>query len=59
MSTSEDYEKYIENYFKDRPALLHFGALFIKHVYDPSIKRFIDAYDGRGGKQISCDTFNF
>ena len=52
MSTSEDYEKYIENYFKDRPALLHFGELFIKYVYDPSIKRFIDAYDGKGNPRF-------
>ena len=52
MNSTEDYNRYIERYFKDRPALLHFGELFVKHVYDPSIKRFIDAYDGKGNPRF-------
>lgn len=31
---------------------MHFGELFIKYVYDPSIKRFIDAYDGKGNPRF-------
>lgn len=52
MSSNTDYNEYFENYFKNRPALLHFGELFVKHVYDPSIKRFIDAYDGKGNPRF-------
>lgn len=48
MNINENYEEYLKNYFKNRPTLLHFGELFVKYAYDPSIKRFIDAYDGKG-----------
>ena len=53
MNNNTNCDEYIENYFKDRPALLHFGELFIKHVYDPSVKRFIDAYDGKGDPRFA------
>lgn len=52
MNNNTNYDEYVENYFKNRPALLHFGELFIKYVYDPSIKRFIDAYDGKGNPRF-------
>lgn len=52
MNTNESYEEYLQNYFKNRPALLHFGELFVKHVYDPSLKRFIEAYDGKGNPKF-------
>ena len=52
MNINENYEEYLKNYFKNRPALLYFGELFVKYSYDPSIKRFIDAYDGKGNPKF-------
>ena len=52
MNINENYEEYLKNYFKNRPALLYCGELFVKYAYDPSIKRFIDAYDGKGNPKF-------
>lgn len=52
MNINENYEEYCKNYFKNRPALLHFGELFVKYAYDKSLKLFLDAYDGKGNPKF-------
>lgn len=52
MNTRSAYDEYLENYFKDRPALLHFGELFVKDVFDPSLTRFLSAYRGSGNPRF-------
>lgn len=52
MSNNKSYDDYLKNYFNERPALLFFGERFIKDVFDPSIERFLKAYDGKGNTQF-------
>ncbi|MEY8318447.1 hypothetical protein AALB19_14195 [Oscillospiraceae bacterium 50-58] len=52
MSNNKTYDDYLKNYFNKRPALLFFGERFIKDVFDPSIERFLKAYDGEGNTQF-------
>ena len=52
MSNNKTYDDYLKNYFIERPALLFFGERFIKDVFDPSIERFLKAYDGDGSTQF-------
>ena len=53
MDTKSAYEEYEKNYFKDRPALLHFGEIFVKQVFDPSLARFLNAYQGGGNPRFA------
>ncbi len=53
MEVKSTYDEYLENYFKDRPALLHFGERFVKEVFDPSIARFLNAYKGSGNPKFA------
>lgn len=52
MSNTTTYDDYLKNYFNERPALLFFGERFIKDVFDPSIERFLNAYDGKGNAKF-------
>lgn len=38
----------IPEYFKERPALLRFGEDFFEYIYDSMIKRYFNAYNGKG-----------
>jgi len=52
MDAKSAYEEYLENYFKDRPALFHFGEIFVKQVFDPSLAKFLNAYKGSGNSKF-------
>ena len=52
MANDTTYDDYLKNYFNERPALLFFGERFIKDVFDPSIERFLNAYDGKGNPRF-------
>lgn len=52
MANNTTYDDYLKNYFNKRPALLLFGERFIKDVFDPSIERFLNAYDGKGNPRF-------
>lgn len=52
MANNTTHDDYLKNYFNERSALLLFGERFIKDVFDPSIERFLNAYDGKGNPQF-------
>lgn len=56
-------EEQISKYFEDRPALLCYGKDFVKYVYDYTIERYNNAYEGKGSpefvKQIKAYTESF
>lgn len=42
----------IPKYFEERPALLCYGKDFAQYVYDATIERYFNAYDGKGNPKF-------